>query len=146
MFRYSMASVVALCVSVVCIAVLNGPLGVSAWVSSTLATAIAATPSYYMNRRWAWGKDGRSHFWKEIVPFWSLAFLGWGLSTLCVHLMEDYANHNGFSHLARTGTVTLVYVAAFGVLWVGKFMLFNKVMFVNHPAVPVSEPVGDPGL
>ncbi|MBO0747971.1 MAG: GtrA family protein, partial [Acidimicrobiaceae bacterium] len=111
MFRYSMASVVAIAVSVVCLAVLNGPLGVRAWVASTIATAVACIPSYYLNRCWAWGRDGRSHFLKEILPFWSLAFLGWGISTLCVHAMEDYAKSNGFSHLFRTGSVTLVYVA-----------------------------------
>jgi putative flippase GtrA len=141
MFRYSMASVVALAVSVVCLAILNGPLGMRAWVASTIATAIAAVPSYYLNRRWAWGMDGRSHLWREILPFWSLAFLGWAISTLSVHWMENYAKHNGFSHLARTGTVVLVYVAAFGVLWVAKFIIFNKLMFVDRAHLAVSEPV-----
>jgi len=140
MFRYSMASVVAIAVSVVSLAILNGPLGVSAWVASTIATAIACFPSYYLNRRWAWGMDGRSHFWKEIAPFWILAFLGWAISTLCVHLMESYAKSQGFSHLLRTGTVIVVYVGAFGVLWVAKFVIFNKLMFVNRAEVPVSEP------
>lgn len=143
MFRYSMASVVAIAVSVVCLAILNGPFGVKAWVASTIATAIAAIPSYYLNRCWAWGKDGRSHIWREVVPFWALAFLGWGISTECVHLMENYAKAHGFSHLFRTGTVILVYVAAFGVLWVAKFIIFNKVIFVNPAPVSVSEPMVD---
>lgn len=143
MFRYSMASVVAVIVSVACLAILNGPLGVRAWVASTIATAIATIPSYYLNRSWAWGKDGRSHLLKEVLPFWALAFLGWGISTLCVHVMEDYAKSHGFSHLFRTSTVILVYVAAFGVLWVAKFVIFNKVMFVNRTPVPVSESMMD---
>jgi putative flippase GtrA len=132
MFRYSMASVVALVTSVVCLAIFVGPLGTSAWLGSTLATAIATVPSYYLNRRWAWGKDGKSHFWREVMPFWVLAFIGWGFSTLCSHLAENYAKSHDYSHLARTGTVTLVYIAAFGVLWVGKFVIFNKVVFIHH--------------
>ena len=37
---------------------------------------VAVIPSYYWNRAWAWGKRGRSHFRREIVPYWSMAFLG----------------------------------------------------------------------
>ena len=31
-----------------------------------------------------------------------------------------------------TLSVTLVYIGAFGVLWVVKFVIFNKLMFVHH--------------
>jgi putative flippase GtrA len=132
LFRYSCASVVAVAVSVVCLVILNGVIGLSAWLASTLSTAIAAVPNYEMNRKWAWGKTGRSHLWKEVVPFWALAFLGWAVSTISVHLMENYAHSHHFSHLMSTASVTIVYVAAFGVLWVAKFIIFNKVLFVHH--------------
>ena len=101
-------------------------------MSSTLATAIAAVPNYEMNRKWAWGKTGRSHLWKEVAPFWGLAFLGWGTSTVSVYFMEKYAKHHHFSHLLQTTTVAIVFVGAFGVLWVAKFIIFNKVLFVHH--------------
>jgi putative flippase GtrA len=132
LFRYSCASVVAVAVSVVCLVILNGVIGMSAWLASTLSTAIAAVPNYEMNRKWAWGKTGRSHLWKEVVPFWALAFLGWGFSTISVHVMEGYAKNHHFSHLLSTATVTIVYIAAFGVLWIGKFIIFNKLLFVHR--------------
>jgi len=110
----------------------DGVVGWSAAWSSTASTSIAAIPSYELNRRWAWGKTGRGHVVKEVIPFWTLAFIGWGFSTLCVRWMETYAKHHHFSHLLSTGTVTIVYVAAFGVLWVVKFMIFNKLLFVHH--------------
>src|SRR5579872_3668617 len=84
LFRYSMASAVAVVISVVLLVIFNGLIGMSAWVSSTLATAIAAVPNYEMNRKWAWGKTGPSHLWKEVLPFWALAFLGWAVSTFSV--------------------------------------------------------------
>lgn len=149
MLRYSMASVVSLVVSVICLAIFVGPLGMRAWVGATLATAIASIPSYYLNRKWAWGKSGRSHFMKEVVPFWSLAFLGWGFSTLSVHLMEDYANGHHFSHLVKTGTVTVIYMAAFGVFWVVKYVIFNKLVFTHHgepPTEALAGAVGSPAL
>jgi len=127
-----MASVVAVMVSTMCLIIFVGPLGLSAVLASTLATAIAAVPSYWMNRKWAWGKTGRSHLLKEVIPFWVLAFIGWGFSTLCVKFMESYAKAHDFSHFLTTVSVTFVYTAAFGVLWVIKFVIFNKVMFVHH--------------
>src|ERR1700732_4131160 len=102
LFRYSMSSAVAVVLSVLLLVFFNGLIGMSAWVSSTLATALAAIPNYEMNRKWAWGKSGRSHLWKEVVPFWALAFLGWAISTFSVHLMEGYAKHHHFSHLLQT--------------------------------------------
>src|ERR1700678_1027140 len=121
-----MASVVAVCVSPLCLLFFEGLIGLHAVVSSTLATTIAAVPSYEMNRKWAWGKSGRSHFWREVLPFWALALLGWGISTICVRRMETFAKHHHFAHPLTTFTVAVVYVGTFGVLWVAKFIIFNK--------------------
>jgi putative flippase GtrA len=141
LLKYSAASVVSVIVSVVLLVIFDGLIGWPAAVSSTLATAIATVPSYELNRKWAWGKSGKSHLWKEVVPFWALAFLGWGLSTFCVDLMESYAKHHHIAHLLKTGLVTVVYVGAFGILWVGKFIIFNRVLFVHHHVEDAAPPV-----
>jgi hypothetical protein len=63
--------------------------------------------------------------------------------------MGQYADHHGYSHLVRTGTVTVVYVAAFGVFWVLKYVIFNKLVFVHHaePRVDaVAGAVGAPAM
>ena len=85
-----------------------------------------------MNRKWAWGKTGRSHVWKEVVPFWTLAFIGWAISTVAVNLMETYTKHHHLSHGLSTFWIAFVYLASFGVLWIAKFVIFNKVLFVHH--------------
>jgi putative flippase GtrA len=132
LFRYSMASVVAVILSTILIIFFDGLIGFSAVVSSTLATAIAAVPSYEMNRKWAWGKSGRSHLLKEVVPFWALAFVGWAFSTFAVKIMESEAKHHHLPHFWTTFWVTFVYISAFGVLWVAKFVIFNKLLFVHR--------------
>lgn len=131
-FKYSMASVVAIFVSQVCLLVLIGIVNMEAVLANTIATSVAAVPSYEMNRKWAWGKSGKSHLWKEVIPFWALAFLGWAFSTLCVYLMERYAIRHHFSHSAKTFWVDFVNLAAYGVLWIGKFVIFNQVLFGHH--------------
>jgi putative flippase GtrA len=142
LWRYSIASVVAVVVSEICLVIFNGAVGLSAAVASSLATAIAAIPNYYMNRKWAWGKHGRSHLLKEVAPFWALAFAGWALSTYSVYLMEHYAKRQHYSHVLITALVAIVYIAAFGVLWVGKFIIFNKLMFVHRHHEPKDEATG----
>lgn len=132
LFRYSMASVVAVIVSNVFLLLFVGVINMGEVLASTLATCIAAVPSYEMNRKWAWGKTGKSHLVKEVIPFWGLALLGWAFSTLCVWWIGRVAKHDHFSHGAKTLAVLVVYFGAFGVLWVAKFMIFNSLMFVQH--------------
>jgi putative flippase GtrA len=132
LFRYSMASVVAVIVSNLFLLLFIGVIDMGEVLASTLATSIAAVPSYEMNRKWAWGKKGKSHLLKEVVPFWGLALLGWAFSTLAVWVMGRYAKAHDFSHGAKTFSILGVYFAAFGVLWVAKFVIFNRLMFVHH--------------
>ena len=76
-FRYTMVSVISTTVSLVVIAIVYGALHLWSEVPSTIFGNVVATfPSYWLNRKWAWGKHGRSHFMKEIVPFWTLAGIG----------------------------------------------------------------------
>jgi putative flippase GtrA len=133
MFRYSMASVVSVVVSVGLLVVFDGVFRWSAVVSSTAATAIATLPSYELNRKWAWGKSGRGHLWREVVPFWVLAFIGWAFSTYSVKVTEGSLEHSSLGHLTRTGIIAVVYIGAFGVLWIVKFIIFNKVLFADRP-------------
>ncbi len=103
----------------------------SATTSNIMATAIAAVPSYYLNRAWAWGKTGKSHFMKEVVPFWALAFLGLALSVIAVGYAHHLAVAMNLSHMGDVVFVNLASLAAFGILWVGKFFIFNRVLFVQ---------------
>ena len=144
LFRYSMASVVAVILSNILLLIFIGIINMGEVLAASLATGLSAIPSYEMNRKWAWGKKGKSHLLKEVVPFWGLAFLGWGLSTLAVWWMGRYTRDHHFSHLAKTGAVDLVYIGAFGVLWVAKFIIFNSVMFVHHHHEHDEEPHDTP--
>jgi putative flippase GtrA len=132
LFRYSMASVVAVIISNLLLLLFVGVINMGEVLASTLATSLSAIPSYEMNRKWAWGKSGKSHLMKEVLPFWGLALLGWAASTTAVWWMGRVAKHDHYSHGAKTLAVLAVYFGAFGVLWVGKFVIFNSLMFVQH--------------
>ena len=133
MFRYTMVSVIAVAVSQVTLLSLQLGLSMSEGWANLIATAVGTVPSYELNRKWAWGKTGKGHLWKEVVPFWALSFLGLAFSEYAVILAGHFADGRHFSHLTKSLTVNLAALLAFGVLWVAKFIIFNKWLFAHHP-------------
>lgn len=131
MVRYSLVSVISVIVSQIVLFFAQGFW--SARTANIVAVCISAVPSYYLNRAWAWGKTGKSHFIKEIVPFWSLALLGLVLSTFAADWAETNAYRVTGSELGQRLVVNFAALAAFGILWVGKFFIFNKVLFAHRP-------------
>jgi putative flippase GtrA len=133
MFRYTMVSVIAVSVSFFVLGITVGLLQWSALWGNITATSVATVPSYELNRKWAWGKHGKSHLWKEVVPFWTLSFAGLAFSTYAAVLAESFSKHHHLARLWHTAVVQAAVIGAFGVLWVGKFIIFNKVLFVHRP-------------
>lgn len=134
--RYSMVSAVAVAVNQVCLLALFAGLHWKARPANVAACAVASIPNYWLNRRWTWGKTGRSHLLKEVVPFWSLAFVGLALSTLAAGLAEDLAPNVTSSRLGQGIIVSIASLTAFGLVWVGKFVFLNKVLFVTREEPP----------
>jgi putative flippase GtrA len=132
LLRYSAVSVIALVLSETLLVTFAAAFGLSAVWSSTLATGLATIPAYFLNRQWVWSKPGRSHLWKEVVPFWVLAVIGWAFATVAVHIAESSAYRHHLHSSARVALIAGTYIAAYGVLWVGKFVLFNKVLFAHR--------------
>lgn len=130
--KYSFASAVSVVVSEAVLFVSYGPIRLGSAVEcNILATAVAAVPSYYLNRNWVWGKTGSSHLWREVVPFWVVAFLGLAFSLLAVSLAQTLCRESHLRHLVTSAVVSLAALASYGILWVGKFVLFNTVLFAT---------------
>jgi putative flippase GtrA len=143
MFRYTMVSVISTGVSFGTLGLVYGVFRVWTEVPSTLfANAVAAVPSYYLNRSWAWGKTGRSHIRREVLPFWGLSISGMLLSIATSSLARNIGIHYfDRDHLIRTGIVEGMNLLAFAVLWIVKFVVFQRlfrVSAVGTVEVPVS--------
>jgi putative flippase GtrA len=133
MIRYTLISVIAVAITFVVLGITNGLIGIGAFWSNIISCGVATFPSYELNRKWAWGKSGKSHFWKEVAPFWGLAFLGLAFSTWAAVAAESVAKHHHLSHLAKTGVIEGAVLGSYGVLWIGKFIIFNEILFKTHP-------------
>ncbi|MEA2685036.1 MAG: hypothetical protein QOE93_231 [Actinomycetota bacterium] len=134
--RYSLVSVISVVVSQIILFIAQ--FHWSARTSNIVAVALSAIPSYQLNRVWAWGKTGRSHLMKEIVPFWGMALLGLILSTWSADFAESHAASITSSTLGQKLLVNFAALAAFGVLWIAKFVILNRVLFA--PAGHGTEP------
>jgi len=99
--------------------------------ANILANVVATVPSYYLNRKWVWGKGGRSHFWREVVPFWVLSFIGLAFSSLAVYLAGTFARHHHLGHGATTLLVNAANLVSFGILWIVKFVIYNKLFHIE---------------
>ena len=137
--RYSLVSLVSVGVFQSVLLVAFGLLHWTAQLANMVACTVATVPSYYLNRTWAWGRRGRSHLWREVVPFWALAFLGLALSTWAAEIGSTLASHVTASHAATTAIVMTAALLAFGVLWIGKFAIFSTMLFGERPILSTAK-------
>ncbi len=126
-FRYTMSSVITTGVSLFVLGMVFGVFRLWTEVPSTIfANVVAAVPSYYLNRKWAWGKGGRSHLTKEVLPFWVMSAASISFSMVGATLARYLGHRWQLGHLEQTGLVLLANVLSFAIFWVLKLMVFNR--------------------
>jgi len=128
LIRYALVSVISALTSLVVLTIVYGALRLWTEVYSSLfANVVAGVPSYLLNRQWVWGKTGRSHVWREVFPFWTASLIGIGFAWLTSSEAHRLADAHHLHHVARTVLVDGANIAAFGVLWLVKFLFLNRV-------------------
>lgn len=134
--RYAAVSAIAILISQSTLALGYGLLnwtGRLAFRAQLLAFVTSSFPSYYLNRMWVWGKGGKSHFWKEVFPFWGIGFAQLLISLVFIKWSQAKIEARYESHLVRTIGFLFSNLFVFGVMWVGKYVFFNKVLFKQKP-------------
>ena len=139
LIRYSMVSVVSTIVSFGVLALVFGVFHLFGEIGSTVfANVVATIPSYFLNRQWVWGKGGRSHVMKEIVPFWVMSAIGIVVSIGGAAIARHIGIAHHLSHLQQTLVVLVANLISFGLFWVLKYMLYNRLFHV-HPVEELDE-------
>ena len=95
-------------------------------LSNVLAVTISTTPNYLLNRFWVWRKRSVTNIRNEIVPYWLLAFLGLGISTIFVYLADSIWETWVAINLANAMGYTL--------LWGAKYFILEKYLFKESPS------------
>jgi putative flippase GtrA len=132
LLRYSAASVVGVVVGQSCLFLFYEVAELPGVLANFLAVAISSIPAYLINRYWVWKKRDRNSLRREVIPFWGMAFLGLILSSIAVAIVDDRTD----SALA----IAVANMAGFGVLWVAKFLVLDKVLFAEVGRDPAEPP------
>ncbi|MGC2174147.1 MAG: GtrA family protein [Acidimicrobiales bacterium] len=139
MFRYTMVSVISTIVTFTVLGIVFGVLRLWTEVpSAVFANVVALIPAYHLNRIWVWGKTGRSHWRREVLPFAAISIVGIFVSIASAEVARRISTANHFSHPTATALLLTVTLVAFGILWILKLLVFNRV-FRIAPTVVVSE-------
>jgi putative flippase GtrA len=144
--RYAAVSLVAIAVNQLTLVLCYGLLhwdGDRAVRAQLVAFVTSTIPSYYLNRMWVWGKSGKSHMWKEVAPFWAIGLVQLLISVVFVQWAQRAVERSTDSHLLRTGGIMFNSLFIYGLMWVAKFMFFNKVLFAHRPMSPGLEAAVD---
>lgn len=88
--------------------------------ANIVAVAVSTFPAYLINRKWVWAKKDAHSIKREVVPFWTMSFLGLLLSTLIVAALDDSSS----KLLVSVGNLS-----GFAILWVAKFFVLDNYMF-----------------
>jgi len=139
LIKYSMVSVISTVASFGVLAIVYGLHIIKGEIEATVfANLVATVPSYFLNRMWVWGKGGRSHVMKEIVPFWVMSAIGITVSIGGAAVARHIGKTHHLGHLQQTAVLLLANLISFGLFWVLKFMLYNRLFHV-HPVEELDE-------
>lgn len=130
--RFAGVSVIGVVITQVLLLLLKGGLDWSGVNANLVATTVSSIPAFLLNRRWVWQRRG-AHSWRqEIAPFWAYTLAGLVLSTLLVAIADDV--------WGSTIAVSLANLVGWGLLWAGKFVLLERVLFRDE--APEKEAAG----
>jgi putative flippase GtrA len=129
--RYAAVSVIAIAISLVTNALCYGVLRWDKTPSQLAAFVTSTIPSYYLNRAWVWGKNGKSSLHREVIPFWGIGIVQLVISLAFVRWAQGLVENATDSHGVRTLGFLFNNLCIYGVMWVGKFVFFNKILFVH---------------
>lgn len=102
------------------------------------ATMITSVPAFALNKYWVWGKRGRAHLRRELLPFWGFTVAGWIVSTGMVAIVSGWAEERSTT---QTVLVMGANIAGFGTLWVLKYLFLDKIMFGPDHHTPYDEDI-----
>jgi len=131
LYRYVMGSVITTVISFGVLTLVYGVLHLwGAVLSTVFANVVATVPAYWLNRTWTWGKAGRSDPWAEVTPFWVLSIIGIAASMGTAQIASDLTRQHHLEGLTATILVDAANLFAYGVLFVGKYLVFNRLFAV----------------
>lgn len=131
--RYTAASVIAGVISELVFLVTYW-FGAAPFVASVVAFVAGAVPNYLMNRRWAWRRTDTPHPVRETLPYAVIIVVTALAAILVTTLADRWVDTHVDSHGLRVFLVAAAFLGTYGVMFVLKFVLFDRLIFAGRRA------------
>lgn len=133
--RYGAVSLIATATSLLVLGALVATRTLTPGWANVAATAVGTVPSFELNRRWVWHRDGEASLRSEVIPFAILSAAGLVLSTVAVSAAGRWTADLGLVGAGRTLAIQAASIAAFGTLWIVQFVVLDRVLFADGGSV-----------
>jgi putative flippase GtrA len=124
--RYAAGSVVATVCSEATFLLLYGPARSTPAVASALGWLAGAVPNYWLNRTWTWRRRGRPSLLKEVLPYVAIVVVTLVLAVVATSLVDRALKETTVSHPVRTVLVGGTFLGVYGVVFVLRFYLLDR--------------------
>jgi putative flippase GtrA len=131
--RYGAGSLVAMaCSELVLIGAYN--VGAGPQTAAILAWAAGALPNYVLNRRWAWRAESRTRAERvrELALYWVITLTTAALAVLATTTTDAWIKGTVTSRGEQSVLLAAAYLLAYGVVFVAKFVLFDRLVFSDR--------------
>ena len=129
--KYSAASVVATVISQAAFALCYW-FGTAPLIATLVAWVTGTVPSYLINRHWTWGHRNPSG--RELLPYAIISVVSAVLAAIVTTVTDNLVQDRIASHAWQTVLVSGSYLATYGVLFILKFVLFDRYVFAKKPS------------
>jgi putative flippase GtrA len=126
LLRYALTSGVATGVSEVTLLALYASGFLGATGSAVLANLVGSVPSYLLSRYWIWPEADRSGAARQMGLYWFTSVVSLVFSTAGTSLAGAHAPAGHTAHVIMVGAAHIGTVA---VLWVAKFLVYQRFIF-----------------
>ena len=103
-------------------------------VASLLAFVAGAVPNYLMNRYWAWQRRGRPDRTREVLPYVVIVVVTALTAILVTTAADRWVRDHVAAHALQVTLVGAAFLATYGAMFVLKFVLFDRFIFVERAA------------
>ncbi|MBS2965417.1 GtrA family protein [Actinocrinis puniceicyclus] len=136
--RYAAGSLVATACSEIVLVAGYGLLGLGPQAAALVAWVAGAVPNYLLNRRWAWSGRDRAPAWRELLPYWVITLGTAALAIAATTAADGMVRHAVSDRGERSFLLGVVYLAAYGFVFVIKFVLFDGWVFSARRSSPAT--------
>jgi putative flippase GtrA len=124
LLRYCGVSVVNVVTGITTLAVCLDVFEMQRVAANVTAWMVSTVPAYLLSRYWVWQQRGANSVRSELAPFWILALVGLVFSTLCVWVAGFFTE--------STLALIAVNFCAYGVVWVAKYLVIERLLWGEH--------------